>query len=467
MNFMEILLLIFYAVILALVVKALFLLWGLWRNAKSYKASSGDESLLAMERLRLKAKLLKIAGVVLGVATIVLGIYLELPSLLPLIAGGGVFCFFLVWSMTKARQYNERFKEDLVKAELAKVFDNLRYEPDGALDRVAIANLDFFRNADNIGGNDLINADYKGIHFSQCDMSVSERYQVSVTDSRGHIRTETRWRDIFKGRAMEFAFASRFRGTVQVVRRDFDAAKVTASDGGWQKVETELDEFNRLFEVYAEDPLNAMAVLTPQMIEGIFFFSKALDVPSAFHFQENTMYVFMELARDTFDASNKRTLLEERKLLERDIALVTGFFDVMYFKPQDGLDTDAPRSDRSVGAVAERVATVAAAAGSSAVERLTRKTSRFTGGIAIKATHYFPYAVIAVFLISAVYTLIELPDGVKAGTTEDAMELPTIAYLLIMGAITIPWSFIRSLKGYAAVSFLLLCHFLFLSANLD
>ncbi|MDR1658942.1 MAG: DUF3137 domain-containing protein [Desulfovibrio sp.] len=466
MNFMEILLLIFSAVILGIAVKVFFILRGVWRDAKSYKASSGNEALMAMERQRLKAKLLKIAGVVLGVATIVVGVYLELPPQLLPFAGGGVFCLFLVWSLVITRQYNERFKEDLVKVELAKVLDNLHYDPEGMLDREAIANLDFFRNADSIGGNDLITADYKGIHFSQCDMSVRERYRVTVTDSKGHIRTETRWRDIFKGRAMQFAFAGRFRGTVHVVKRDFGAAKVTASDGGWQKVETELDEFNRLFEVYAEDPLDAMAVLTPQMIEGIFFFSKALDVPSAFHFHENTMYAFMELTRETFDASHKRTLLEERKLLERDIALVTGFFDVMYFKPQGGLDTNGMQSDRSMDAVAERVATVAAAAGTSVAEKLLHKTSRATGRVAGKTIHYFPYAVIAVFLLSAVYTLSELPDGIKAGTTADAMELPTVAYLLIMGAITIPWSFIRSLKGYAVVSFLMLCHFLFLSANL-
>jgi hypothetical protein len=463
---MGILQLIIFAVILGIVVKVFFILRGVWRNVKSYKASIGNEVLVAMERQRLKAKLLKIAGVVLGVATPVVGIYFELPVKLTIFAGGGVFCFFLVWSLAITRQYNERFKEDLVKAELTKALDNLQYDPDGMLDREAIANLDFFRNADGIGGNDLITADYNGIHFSQCDMNVRERYQVTVSDSEGRLSTETRWRDIFKGRAMQFAFAGRFRGTVHVVKRDFGAAKVTASDGGWQKVETELDEFNRLFEVYAEDPLDAMTVLTPQMIEGIFFFSKALDVPSAFHFQENTMYAFMELAHDTFDTSHKRTLLEERKLLERDIALVTGFFDVMYFKPQGGLETNGMQSDRSIGAVAERVATVAAAAGPSVAEKLLHKTSRATGRVADKTIHYFPYAVIAVFLFSAIYALIELPDGIKAGTSADAMDMPTIVYLLIMGAFTVPWSFIRSLKGYAVVSFLMLCHFLILSANL-
>ncbi|MDR1509012.1 MAG: hypothetical protein LBS53_05195 [Synergistaceae bacterium] len=140
---MEILQLIFYAVILAIVVKVFFMLRGVWRDAKSYKSSMGDEALAAMERRRLKAKLLKIAGAVLGIATFVAGICLELPLRLPPFAAVGVFSFFLVWSLTIRSQYNERFKEDLVKAELTKALDNLQYDPKGMLDRQAIENLDF------------------------------------------------------------------------------------------------------------------------------------------------------------------------------------------------------------------------------------------------------------------------------------------------------------------------------------
>ena len=79
------------------------------------------------------------------------------------------------------------------------------------------------------------------------------------------------------------------------------------------------------------DPLDAMAVLTPQMIEGIFYLKKALNVPTALYFTGNAMFVFMALARETFDVSDKNTLLEDSRLLKRDIALMTGFMDVMYF----------------------------------------------------------------------------------------------------------------------------------------
>ena len=68
------------------------------------------------------------------------------------------------------------------------------------------------------------------------------------------------------------------------------------------------------------------------MIEGIFFLDKALGVPAAFYFIENTMVAFLATGREAFDASGSKTLLEERELLKRDVALVTGFLDTMYFK---------------------------------------------------------------------------------------------------------------------------------------
>ena len=457
MNPMEIIWLILAIIIVGIAVMVFRALRNVWRDAKSYKASRGDEALEAMEHLRLKAKALNIAGVVLGLATLVAGVYCELPVEVIPLAGAGVYCFFLVWALVIKRKYNQSFKENIVKAELAKVLDNLHYEPGAMLEGDALINLNFFRNADRFSGNDLIIADYKGIHFSQCDMRVSEQYQVV---EKGE--TRTRWRDIFRGRAMQFTLESLVEGKVRVVKRNFDAAKAATPADGWQKVETELDEFNTLFDVYAENPLDAMAILTPQMIEGIFFLCKALDFPVAFHFHENTMYAFMQLAHETFDVSHKKTLLEERAILERDIALVTGFFDIMYFKPRSDRDTKDLQAERDRGSVSKRVATVAAVAGPTVGEKLSRKAVRATA----KTIHYLSYAIIAVFLLSAVYTLYELPDTIRAGTTADSEEFPTVLYLIVVGIFIIPPAYMRTIQSYAMAILLLMIHFFILSANL-
>jgi hypothetical protein len=279
-----------------------------------------------------------------------------------------------------------------------------------------------------------------------------------VEDKDGDTREEERWRDVFRGRAMRFDFADKFRGRVQVISKDFDGAGVKSSRGKWQTVETELAEFGRHFDVFAIDPLDAMAALTPQMIEGIFYLKKALDVPTALYFIDNTMVVFKATGREAFDVSGKHTLLEERGLLQRDIALVTGFLDVMYFRPQEGADSITEASvDR-----AERAASVAAAIGPSEAEKVARKAKR----VAWTALGYLPIGVIVIFLASAVYGFIHLPSHIVAGWSSSGVSsaplVPTLGYMIVMGFFIILPALMNNLLSV----FMLLLHLLFMSANL-
>lgn len=436
----------------------------LYREKKSLDAFKGNETAKAMAKDRIKARFIRILGIFLWpVLVVALSFLLADTSLeaapgIIIIASSAVSGIFFIWSARIKKRYSDAFKENMVQVELAKVFENLNYEPQGQFDPAFIRNLQFFRSFDGCTGNDLIIADYNGLHFTQCDMGVMERYTVTVEDNNGNTHTEERWRDVFRGRAMRFEFADAFRGKVQVVSKDFDAARVRPSRGEWQSVETELAEFGKYFEVYAPDPLDAMAALTPQMIEGIFYLKKALDVPTALYFTGNMMIVFMALNREAFDVADKNTLLEEVQFLERDIALMTGFMEVMYFKRPAAAETNR----------SEIAASVAAAAGPSIAEKVVRQAGR---GVSM-ARSLLSKAIIAVYLVSAVYGFINLPGEMAAGFTSSggewvaspsAPQVPTLAFLLVSGVFII----LTALSGHLVFSLLcLVLYLLFMAVNL-
>jgi hypothetical protein len=108
---------------------------------------------------------------------------------------------------------------------------------------------------------------------------------------------------------------------------------------------------------------------------------------------------FTAPGREAFDASGNKTLLEERALLKRDVALVTGFLDTMYFKPQE------IHAEGSGGA-----------------------------------------------------------ESVRAGTSSDAMLVPTIGYLIVGGFFIIVPALLA--KGFFMSIIALAFHLLFLSANI-
>lgn len=452
------------------VIWGIFFLLRMRREAKSFAASKGDAAAMAAERLRLKARGLEIASVLLFAATLLVVGFLAESASWGFFAAVIVSGVVMLLARRAKGEYNASFKDGFVRSELSRVFDNLEYAPGGGFDKDAVRGLGFFSSADSVDDNDLIVADYRGKHFSQCDLGVRERYTVTVRDNDGNSRTETRWRDVFRGRAMRFDFAEKFRGRVQVVSRDFTGAGVGSAPGEWRAVETELAEFREHYAVFAVDPLDAMAVLTPQMIEGIFYIRKAFDLPTAFYFTGSTMYVFIVTERETFDVSAKKTLLEERALLTRDIALVTGFLDIMYFKPQEAADAAGTAgAEKTIAERAAEAAAVAAAAGPSEAEKLARGAKRAAGKAVGFTLSWLPLTVIAVFLVSAVYAMSEVPDGLRAGASysngewsASGMTVPTLGYLIVGGIFIVVTAFASPL-----ISILLLAtHLLFLSVNI-
>ncbi|MDR0882922.1 MAG: DUF3137 domain-containing protein [Candidatus Adiutrix sp.] len=423
------------------------------REIKSLKASRGDAAAMELERLRLKGRLLGILSVILGIAAfVVAAIYTESPTGSAIAAA---VCFLPLWirSLVLKRRYNDSFKENFVAIELSKVFDNLQYRPGGWFPGDEITALDFFSHIDAITGSDLIEADYQGVRFRQSDLTVNEVWTETETDDDGHTREEVKTRRVFSGRVMKFDFADAFRGDVQVISRDFDGARVSGASAEWQSVETELAELGERFRVLARDQLDAMAALTPQMIEGIYYLERAVNVPVAFYFRGNSMYAFLSLDHDAFEATAQKTLLEARRQLSGDIKIVTDFLETMYFKRQEG---DEPlRRRRNMPMAAP-----------SLVANLTRQGKRVTSFFLVN----FGRLLFAVYAVSAVYTLVKLPDGIVLSTdinSETAISASPFVYIAVLTVFMLPLLGRRSwLKAITVSGLLLLIHFLFLSANL-
>lgn len=319
------------------VLPAGLLIWGIRkfmrvrRLRRSLRVTKGDAAARQMEYDRIRAGVISFLGwaglPVVLVAALSLGMEWGKALTCAALCGGVI----LYGSQRLRSRYSRDFKEKVVRAGLEKVFENLSFQPDGGPGEDILRSSELLPSG-RIDCHDLIAARYRGLDFSQCDIRIQDGSGgVSTTeDSREGSREVPA--DVFQGRVMRFAADPPVSGSVLVVRRDFSAARLLSNPGSWQRVETELAAFEERFGVFAHDPLDAMRIMTPQMIEGIYFLDQKLDVPLAFRFKNGEMFVFMALTRDAFDVSGEKTLLEERELLEGDISLIMGFLDTMYFR---------------------------------------------------------------------------------------------------------------------------------------
>ncbi len=424
----------------------IWLVWGfvrIWRTKKSLSAAKGDETALRMERTRILAGLASFLGWAAFPVVLTAALAMDMEPQPALILAGICGAAALYCSHRLKSRYSLDFKEKLVRTELEKVFDNLSYKPEGDIRNTALLSSAILAPFSTIHCNDLIAASFHGTGFMQCDICIQDREEAVTTGEDGIQQSREIVTDVFKGRLMRFEADKSARGPVQVMRYDFSADSLLRKQ--WQRVETELAAFEDRFRVYAEDPLDAMRIMTPQMIEAIYYLDQKLDVPLLFHFENGEMLVFIAQARDAFEVSGGKTLLQEKELLAKDIALVTGFLDTMYFR---GRRTESDSEEK-----AEAAADKPAAASDNALSAfspsgtLSGLRSQMHGPMLLicQAAFWLP---VAVWAISVAYAFVCLPDGIAlsfsftGGTAELEDFCSTPAYCAIGALFVLPSAFL-------------------------
>ncbi len=241
-----------------------------------------------------------------------------------------------------SKEYSAKFKSAFVLPELKKNFDNLTYEPDKFFGYDMYNFAGVFEDINSIWGNDFTEADYRGIHFQMSDSRADEITTHTYQDKDGNTKTKEKIRKIFSGKVFSFKSKENYRDAIYILKKDFKntAFNKSISDifkknsyQDMEKISTELDNFNQRFNIFSDNPQEAMRVLTPQAIESIFYVDNLMNKPLMFIFKESSIYIFIDyLGEDTFDASTKRTPSEEKRKLQIDINLIKGFLETMYFK---------------------------------------------------------------------------------------------------------------------------------------
>ncbi len=436
----------------------IWLFWGfvrIWRTKKSLRAAQGDESALRMEYTRILSGLASFLGWAAFPVVLAAALAMDMEPQTALILAGICGATALYCSNRLKSRYSQDFKEKLVRTELEKVFDHLSYKPEGDIKNNPLFSRGILAPFSTIRCNDLITARYHGIDFMQCDIRIQDTEEAVIASENGMDERRQIVTDVFQGRLMRFAVSSSAKGPVQVIRYDFSADSLVQKQ--WQRVETELAAFEDRFSVYAEDPLDAMRIMTPQMTEAIYYLDQKLDVPLLFHFENGEMLVFIAQARDAFEVTGGKTLLEERELLKKDIGLVTGFLDTMYFKGQRLAADGAGKTETAK----ERTTEEGDFDAFSPSRTLSVLRAQLHGPMLLfcQAVFWLP---VVVWGISVAYAFLYMPDGIDLsfsftdGSAELADSCSTLAFCAVGALFVLPSAFLAGSSLACALNALLL-----------
>jgi len=162
---------------------------------------------------------------------------------------------------------------------------------------------------------DLVTGRRDGVEFELFEAHLEERR--TSTDSKG--RTSTHWVTVFRGQCLRFVFEKTFYGRTLVTR---DAGFFNRFGGGkgMQRAILEDPEFEKIFEVYTTDQVEARYLLTPDLMQQL------VNMEKTFHggklkccFDTGELYITLQ-GGDLFEPGNMFSPLDDpervRELLD-------------------------------------------------------------------------------------------------------------------------------------------------------
>jgi hypothetical protein len=226
----------------------------------------------------------------------------------------------------KNKQFNQSFKEQVVRPALQSFLTNLEFTPDKSLPEVHIKDSSLFGDYTVYRGNDYIAAEYNGRKFIQSDVNLVQQKEIRTVDKDGTEHTRIEEITVFSGRLMVFDYDAISNEAVRVLDR---ARNRKAS----REIQMELDSFNRRYVVDAENPTAAFRILTPPVLEGIMKATDFLKRPVSLAFVNDKIYVYIS-SRDSFEAvvEGDETLIRQQERVREDIQAALDMVDNIYQK---------------------------------------------------------------------------------------------------------------------------------------
>jgi hypothetical protein len=263
-----------------------------------------------------------------------------------------VICIIKAIRKSIYRKQNKIFKETVVREALSKAMTVIKYEPDSTLSSKTVDEANLFSFV-KLKGNDLLEAEYKGHHFSQCDLELIDEfteyndnghsYKVERTVFRGRfmvidydtlsnepVRVRDRYKNLTERQLMDEANES--RGEASSLGGFIAEKIVGALSPGFRQdevIHTESAQFNSQFKVLCASPVEAFRILTPQMIAGILDTKERLHTELDLSFKNDKIYLAWEQKKDRLEKDKTGNKLSEKQLsrIQNDIKEITDFFD--------------------------------------------------------------------------------------------------------------------------------------------
>ena len=243
-----------------------------------------EESKNELEELRKKTKHKKMITAIIYILFFILLFYDALIAIV-------LYMPFMIIIFKKKKlesihqqEYTKMYKEKVIKNFIQQYDDNLTYVQEEKIPENIYKNSGFEKTYDRYFSEDVINGTIDGHEILMGE--VHTQVLEASTDSDGH--TISGYETSFYGLFCEIPLSKIYNGEIKIYS---DKGKLAKLFRDKQRIEIDSSEFEKYFDVYADDKIQATQILTSDLMEKMINSQKEHNIKLEIIIKKNRLYI--------------------------------------------------------------------------------------------------------------------------------------------------------------------------------
>lgn len=261
---------------------------------------------------------LGIAALVMVVGIAVMGIVnvFNLISLIVIVAIAIIVMFGCI--SAKSSILSAFYKKEVVTEIIHAFCPGATFTPNNGISESVFSHCGLFASPDRYHAEDLIQGRLGKTSFSCSEVHAEERRTQATKNGVRHY-----WVDIFRGFLFLADFHKDFQGET-LVRRN----SIIKIGMGGSRVKMENPEFEKVFDVFSSNQVEARYLITPSMMERMLKLDSIFKGGITISFRHSTILVAIPDSKNRFEASIW-TSLNDMSLVESDFAVLRSLLAIV------------------------------------------------------------------------------------------------------------------------------------------
>lgn len=218
----------------------------------------------------------------------------------------------------KSKIFSSFYKEEVVDEIIHAFCPNATYSPNDGVGEDLFRNSGLFTSPDRYHAEDLIEGCLDKTSFSCSEVHAEERRARSTKNG-----VQYYWEDIFKGFLFIADFHKEFQGETTVLRDSFFKIKM-----GVSRVKMENPDFEKVFDVFSTNQIEARYLITPSMMERMLKLDSNFKKGVTISFRNSTILVAIPDSKNRFEA-DVWSSLNDMSILKSDFEVLQSLLEIV------------------------------------------------------------------------------------------------------------------------------------------